>query len=123
MERRAPLIGRALQIENELARRDRALLRERESKLPKYLESTVGPAPERPSERKDWRKAVLAIEGYREKYGIGDRNKPFGREPRNTDQRLDREQVERTVEEVNDRRHGRSHDRDVGLERSLEIGV
>ncbi|MPZ69908.1 MAG: relaxase domain-containing protein [Actinobacteria bacterium] len=123
VEERAPLIGRALQVENESARRDKALLRERESELPKYLENTVGPVPERPSERKDWCKAALAIEGYREKYGIEDRNKPFGRAPRNTDQRLDREQAERTVEEINDRRLDRSQDRDVGLERSLEIGV
>ncbi|MBK5227027.1 MAG: hypothetical protein JJE05_00770 [Actinobacteria bacterium] len=105
-----------------MGRRDRALLRERENDLPKYLENTVGPVPERPSERKEWRQTVLAIEGYREKHGIRDRSRALGGEPRNAEQRWDREQAERTVEELNDRRRGRSQDRDVGLERSLELG-
>ncbi len=121
VEERAPLVERWLHIENELGRRDMALLRERGNELPKYLENAVGPAPARPSERKEWGQAVLTIESYREKYGIKDRNKALGGEPRNTDQRLDRQQAERTVEEVNDRRLGRTRERDAGLERSLEL--
>jgi hypothetical protein len=115
------LVDRAQVIESELAIRNKVLLRDRENSLPKYLENTVGPVPERPSERAEWRQAVLAIEDYRGQYGIKDRNRALGGEPRNADQRWDREQAERTIEEANDRRLGRSQDRDDGLERSLEL--
>lgn len=103
-----PLVERAEQIENE---------------LPKYLESAVGAVPERPSERTEWRQSVLAIEDYREKYGIKDRNRALGGEPRNTEQRHEKEQIERDIEDHNDRRHGRSQDKDHGVERSLELSL
>jgi Ti-type conjugative transfer relaxase TraA len=116
-----PLVERAEVIESELAHRNRALLRDRENDLPKYLESAVGQLPDRPSERAEWRQTVLAIEDYRESYGIKDRYRALGGEPRNTEQRLDKEQVERTVEETNDKRLGRSRESDVGLELSREL--
>jgi Ti-type conjugative transfer relaxase TraA len=116
-----PLVERAEQIENELVLRNRALLRDRENELPKYLESAVGAVPERPSERNEWRQSVLAIEDYRDKHGIKDRNRALGGEPRNTDQRHEKERIERDIDDRNDRRYDRSRDRDGGLERSLEL--
>ncbi|MGI8774084.1 MAG: hypothetical protein ACR2KQ_03550 [Actinomycetota bacterium] len=116
-----PLVERAEQIENELALRNRALLRDRENELPKYLESAVGSVPERPSERSEWRQTVLAIEDYRDKHGIKDRNRALGGEPRNADQRHEKNQIERDIDDRNDRRQGRSRDNDVGIERSLEL--
>jgi len=98
------------------------MLRDRESNLPRYLETCVGAVPERPSEKHEWRKAVSAIEGYRERYGITDEKRALGREPRTSDQRWEREQVERHVEEHNDRRLGRSRD-DHGIERRLEFTI
>ncbi len=121
VKEQTPLVERAELIENELAVRNKALLRDRENELPKYLESAVGPIPERPSEKTEWRQSVLAIEDYRDKYGIKDRNRALGGEPRNTKQRLEKEQVERDIEDRNDRRQGRSRDDDLGIERSLEL--
>jgi len=116
-----PALERAQAIESELAHRNRALLRERENSLPKYLESAVGPVPERPSERAEWRQTVLTIEDYREKYEIKDRNRALGGEPRNAGQRQEKERIERDIDDRNDRRHGRSRDDDMGIERSLEL--
>ena len=119
----SPLVARVVEIESELERRNRATLRDRESNLPRYLESCVGALPERPSERHEWRRAVSAIEGYRERYGITDEKQALGPEPRNADQRREKEQAERHIEEHNDRRLGRSRDTDVALERSLELTI
>ena len=121
VEDRAPLVGRALQIENELGRRDRARLRECESELPAYLQQVVGELPERPSEKKEWRQAVLAIEAYREKFDIRDPKRALGGEARNPEQRWEQEQVKATVEETNDRRLGRSRETGDGLELSREL--
>ncbi len=117
----SPLVGRLQEIENELERRNRALLRDRESNLPTYLEQSVGQAPERPSEKNEWRKTVLAIEDYRDRYDITDQKRALGSEPRDRDQRWERDRVERMVEETNDRRLGRSREKDAGLELSLEL--
>lgn len=123
VKQQSPLVERAQVIESELAIRNKALLRDRESNVPKYLENTVGPVPERPSERAEWRQSVLAIESYREKYGIKDRNRALGGEPRNAEQRQEKEQIERDMDDRNDRRHGRSRDNEVGIERSLELSL
>lgn len=109
------------EIEIELERRNRALLRDRESNLPTYLAQSVGQAPERPSEKNEWRKTVLAIEDYRDKYNITDQKRALGSEPRDRDQSWERDRVERMVEETNDRRLGRSREKDAGLELSLEL--
>lgn len=71
----SPLLERGQRIENELGRRNKALLRDRENELPRYLEELVGRVPERPSEKSEWRQTVLAIEGYREKYGVKDQTR------------------------------------------------
>jgi hypothetical protein len=113
-----PLADRSQQIESELSHRDRALLCDRENDLPKYLESAVGEVPERPSEKLEWRKTVLMVEQYREKYEIKDQNRIFGREPRGLAQRLEKERVERTLEERNERRLGLSREDGVGMELS-----
>lgn len=97
------------------------MLRDRESNLPTYLDQSVGQVPERPSEKNEWRKTVLAIEDYREKYDITDQKRALGKEPRNTEQRLEKERVEQQIEDHNDRRLGRSRDDDIGIERSLEL--
>ncbi len=117
----SPLVGRVQEIENELERRNRALLRDRESSLPTYLEQSVGQVPERPSEKNEWRKTVLAIEHYRDKHGVIDERNALGKEPRDREQRWEKEQVERMVEETNDKRLGRSKDEDFGRELSLEL--
>lgn len=117
----SPMVGRVQEIENELERRNRALLRDRENSLPNYLENSVGNAPERPSERNEWNKAVIAIENYREKYGITDETRALGKQPRDPDQRWERDQVERTVEDTNEKRLGRSRGDDFGRELSLEL--
>ena len=58
-----------------------------------------------------------------QKYEIKDRNRALGGEPRNADQRHERERIERHLDDRNDRRHGRSRDNDVGIERSLELSL
>lgn len=121
VKEQSPLVERAERMEHELAVRNKALLRDRENELPKYLESAVGPVPERPSERTEWRQSVLAIEDYRDKHGIKDRNRALGGEPRNTEQRQEKEQIERNIEDRNDRRLGRSRDDDHVLELSREL--
>lgn len=123
VRQQSPLLERTQAIEGELAHRNRALLRDRENSLPKYLESAVGPVPERPSERAEWRETVLTIEDYREKYGIKDRSRALGGEPRNAEQRHEKERIERDIDDRNDRRHCRSQDSDLGIERSLELSV
>jgi len=123
VDQQSPLVGRVQEIENELERRNRALLRDRESNLPTYLAQSVGQAPERPSEKNEWRKAVLAIEDYRDKYDITDQKRALGAEPRNAEQRREKEEVDRQIEDHSDRRLGRSRENDVGLERSLEISL
>ncbi len=115
------LVERAQVIENELANRNKALLRDRENNLPKYLENTLGAIPERPSERTEWRQTVLTIEDYREKYDVKDQNRALGGEPRNAEQRHERNQIERDIDDRNDRGQGCSRDNDVGVERSLEL--
>ncbi len=121
VKQQSPLVERTQAIESELAHRHRAMLRDRENSLPKYLENVVGAVPERPSEKAGWRQTVLAIEHYREKYGIKDRNRALGGEPRNAEQRHEKERIEREVEGHNDRRHGRSTENDIGIERGLEL--
>lgn len=116
-----PIVERMRAIEDELQRRDGALLRDREARLPVYLAESVGQLPERLSERADWRKTVLAIETYRETYDITDSKRALGREPRDRDQRWERDRVERMVEETNDRSLGRSREKDTGRELSLEL--
>ncbi|MCA1703318.1 MAG: hypothetical protein LC808_08670, partial [Actinobacteria bacterium] len=76
--KREPKARREDVYESELAHRNKALLRDRENNLPKYLENSVGAIPERPSERTEWRQTVLAIEDYREKYDVKDRNRALG---------------------------------------------
>lgn len=120
VQEQSPVLGRVQEIENELGRRNRALLRDRESNLPKYLENSIGRVPERPSEKIEWRKAVVAIEGYRQKYDVIDQSRALGREPRNADQRWEKEKVEREIEDHNDRRLGLSRE-ERGLERTLEF--
>jgi len=121
VKQQSSLVERAQVIERELAHRNKALLRDRENDLPKYLENAVGRAPERPSEKTEWRQTVLAIEDYRDKYDVKDRNRALGGEPRNAEQRHEKEQIERGLDDRNDRRHGRSKDDDMGIERSLEL--
>ena len=121
VKQHAPLVERAQVIESELARRDKALLRNREGSLPKYLENVVGPVPERPSERVEWRQSVLTIENYREKYAIKDRNRALGGEPRSVEQSQERDRIERDIKEHRDRGLRRSRDRDTNVERSLEL--
>lgn len=118
-----PLVQRTQVIESELAHRSRALLRDRENTLPKYLENVVGPLPERPSEKSEWRQTVLAIEAYRDRYDINDRDRALGGKPGNRDQRREKEQVENTIEETHAKRLGRTRDQDVGLERSFELQI
>ncbi|MCA1697071.1 MAG: ATP-binding domain-containing protein, partial [Actinobacteria bacterium] len=122
VKQQSPLVERAQVIETELAHRERALLRDRESHLPKYLESAVGPVPERPSEKSEWRKTVLMVEDYREKYEVKDRNRALGGEPRNREQRDDKQVLERDLLERSSQSRSRSTDRGLGIERSLEIG-
>ena len=114
----SPLVGRVQEIENELERRNRALLRDRESNLPAYLHQSVGPAPERPSEKNEWRRAVLAIEDYREKYDVTDQKRALGDGPRNADQREEKERVERVIDE---RQSGQSREEEHDLGRGLEL--
>jgi uncharacterized protein YoxC len=115
-----PFAERAQQIERELRRGDRAMLCDRENHLPKYLESVVGAVPERPSEKSQWRETVFMVEDYREKYQIKDRNRALGGEPRDAEQRRQKEQIEMRVEETNERSAGRSRDSDV-QELSIEL--
>lgn len=119
----SPVVGRVQEIESELERRNRALLRDRESNVPNYLAQSVGPVPDRPSEKNEWGKTVLAIEDYRERYGITDHENALGGTPRSAEQRLDKEEIERNIDERRERAAGRSRDDDFGIERSLELSL
>ena len=50
-------------IESELAHRNKALVRNRENSLPKYLESPVGRVPERPSWSSSIQSTITALSG------------------------------------------------------------
>ncbi len=117
-----PLVERAEIIESELAHRNRALLRERENDLPKYLESAVGRVPERPSEKTEWRQTVLAIEDYRESYGIEDPDRALGGRPRSGEQQREKDQIERSISDRDWRRSNLSRDQGNGREITLELG-
>lgn len=121
VQQQSPLIERLETIEAELNHRNRALLRDRETNLPKYLEGIVGSVPDRPSQKSEWRQTVLAIEDYRERYGVKDGSRALGGKPRNTEQRQEKEKIERDIEDRNERRQDRTRDDDLGIERTLEL--
>jgi hypothetical protein len=105
------------EIEDELQRRDRALLPgtgDERAALPRgdrraRSRTTVGEIRVG--------KDGLAIETYREKYGIADVKRALGGKSQGIKQRLAKERIEASIEE----RAGRSRDDDLGIERSQEL--
>ncbi|MGH2730748.1 MAG: hypothetical protein ACRDJI_09115, partial [Actinomycetota bacterium] len=59
-----------------------------------------GEAPMKPSERAAWHEAVRAIETYRQRWGVEDAGRALGDEPMRDEQRVEREIVERRVEDL-----------------------
>ena len=91
------LSGRAEALESEIARRLQARLAEIEHEPPAYLTIALGPRPEG-SER--WRQGAAAIEDYRERHGVTDRQRALGPEPEGRLALGERRSVERAVEDV-----------------------
>jgi conjugative relaxase-like TrwC/TraI family protein len=83
--------------------RQQALARAAEVSPPAYLVAELGPRPSAPLERAAWRQAVLAVESYRERWGVGDRHLALGvpgERGVSPPQRLQRASAARQLEEA-----------------------
>lgn len=67
---------------------------------PRYLVPVVGPPPSGHDARVTWRRAIEAIERYRARWGVTDRQEALGAEPTLGAQRNDRERVLSALDEV-----------------------
>ncbi len=50
-----------------------------QARKPEYLEQLLGPIPKDRADRADWRQAASTVEGYRQAWGITDREEALGR--------------------------------------------
>jgi conjugative relaxase-like TrwC/TraI family protein len=115
--RRADLASREILVE-ATSRRQRALARAAEVSPPGYLVAELGPRPSAPVERAAWRQAVLAVESYRERWGVEDRHLALGGQgerPESPTQRLQRASAVHQLEEAQ-----RQLRPELAIERSAE---
>jgi hypothetical protein len=49
-----------------------------QTRKPEYLEQLLGPIPKDRADRADWRQAASTVEGYRQAWGITDRETALG---------------------------------------------
>ncbi len=97
--------------------RQRALARAAEIAPPAYLVAELGPRPSAPAERAAWRQAALAVESYRERWGVTDRQLALGERPTSSSQHLQWQSAVRQLEGSQRHLH-----RELALERALELG-
>jgi hypothetical protein len=118
--RRSDLASREILVE-ATSRRQRALARAAEVSPPGYLVAEIGPRPSAPLERAAWRQAVLAVESYRERWGVEDRHLALGDQGERLEspsQRLERASAARQLEEAH-----RQLRPELAIERSAELGL
>jgi hypothetical protein len=97
LSRRSDLASREILVQ-ATSHRQRALVRAAEVSPPAYLVAELGPRPSAPGERASWRQAVLAVESYRERWGVDDRHLAVGGRPTSPSQHLQRDAAQRQLE-------------------------
>jgi hypothetical protein len=95
--RRSDVASREILVQ-ATSRRERALVRAAEVSPPAYVATELGPRPSAPAERATWRQAVLAVESYREQWGVGDRQLALGERPRSPSQHRQWDSVRRQLD-------------------------
>ncbi|MBA2312960.1 MAG: relaxase domain-containing protein [Actinobacteria bacterium] len=114
----APSIRRLDALGRELWWREQQQALAAEVSMPQYLTQAVGERPLKPSERAVWHEAVRAIERYRERWGVTDRERALGKLDESLDQEQERGRAEVHIENLT----RSSHDREVEVrERSIEL--
>jgi hypothetical protein len=81
--------------------RQQVLARAAEVSAPAHLVAELGPRPSAPADRAAWRGAALAVESYRERWGVSDRHHPLGvqdQRPASLEQRMQRASAARELD-------------------------
>ncbi len=68
-------------VARELALRSRQRVALAELEQPAYLTGALGPVPESVRGRRAWRQTARAVEDYRQRFQVGDPERPLGAEP------------------------------------------
>jgi hypothetical protein len=107
------------------SRRERALVRAAEVSPPAYVVTELGRPPSAPVERATWRQAVLAVESYREQWGVGDSHRALGERPPSASQHRQWDSARRQLDRAQRRLRpeltiDRSPDRSPELSRFLD---
>jgi len=109
--------------ERLLAERVEQALTAARIKPPRYVTKELGERPSGSVKAREWDRGVRGIEGYRREYGVTDKKRALGKEPKGASQRAARERALRRMQEVQ-RRLGRGQQlartRDTG--RGLGLG-
>lgn len=114
----APSVRRLDALGRELWWREQQQALAAEVAMPQYLVGAVGERPRKPSERAAWHESVKAIESYRERWGVTDQDHPLGDRSDADEQEIDREGVERQLEDLTEI----SYDAEIDVrERSIEL--
>jgi hypothetical protein len=98
---RRPDLARREVLVHALDRRARVLARAAEVSPPGYLVSELGARPTASADRATWREAALAVESYRERWGVGDPHRALGGPAERStplEQRLQRDEAERLLD-------------------------
>lgn len=114
----APNVRRLDALGRELWWREQQQALAAEVAMPQYLVGAVGERPKKPSERAAWHESVKAIESYRERWGVTDQEHPLGDRSDADEQKIDREGVERQLEDLTEI----SYEAEIEVrERSIEL--
>jgi hypothetical protein len=89
-----------------------------EASAPPYIEQALGARPESPRERGGWDQAVRAIERYRARHGINDRERALGPVPRDLPRRTAHRELERAQQAL-----GREHQLNLAREAGRHVRV
>jgi hypothetical protein len=96
-----PDLARREVLVHAMDRRQRVLARAAEVTTPGYLVCELGARPSAPAERAVWRGAALAVESYRERWGVSDPHRALGGSAERSTplgQRLQRDAAERLLD-------------------------
>ena len=121
--RRSDLADREMLVE-ATSRRQRSLARAAEVSSPAYLVAELGPRPSAPVERAAWRQAAVAVESYRERWGVDDRHVALGERPASPSQHLQWASAARQLDGAQQQlRPELAIERSAELSRALEPGL
>jgi conjugative relaxase-like TrwC/TraI family protein len=84
-------------VAEELAARRRVELAAARRIQPAWVEGSIGPMPEGPTERRLWEGQLIDLVAYRQRYGVRDRDAALGGEPRSPRQAAARWRLEREL--------------------------